>query len=78
MERVEECLNLMDCPIDDLPDEVRDFARSRYREFREFVHDRIRTQIEQLLPAMDDLKTMTKPSNLNEDFGREELASMLE
>jgi hypothetical protein len=77
MKAIEESLHKMDDPVDALPDEVRDFARSRNKDFQAFVHDRIKTQIELLLPVMDDLKNLLTPSNLDSDFNRQELESML-
>jgi hypothetical protein len=75
--RVEESLNAMDDPINALPSEVQDFARSRNKDFHQFVHDRIQRQIALLLPAIDELKALITPSNLDADFNRQELESML-
>jgi hypothetical protein len=74
---VEESLRSMDDPIDTLPDEVRDLAKSRNKDFQEYVHDRIKRQMELLLPAIDDLKKLLTPSNLDADFDRQELEDML-
>jgi archaellum component FlaC len=77
LQNMEESLRSMDDPIETLPDAVRDLARSRNKDFKEYVHDRIRRQMEMLLPAIDDLKKLLTPSNLDADFGRQELESML-
>jgi len=75
--KVEESLSAMDEPINALPSEIQDFARSRNKDFKDFVHERIKRQIELLLPAIDELKKVLTPSNLDSDFNRQELESML-
>jgi len=80
MKSMEGGLDVLDDPMELLnnaPSEVRDLLASGNRNFRDFVHDRIKLQIDALLPAVDDLKRTLAPSNLGEDFGREELESML-
>ena len=51
--------------------------RLRNSEFRAFVRERIKRQMEALLPAIDDLKRMLKPVNVERDFSREELERIL-
>jgi hypothetical protein len=63
--------------VDGLPDDVRDLARSMTGEFREYLRSRVKTQIEALLPIIDDLKKTMTPSNLDTDLNRQELESML-
>ena len=41
------------------------------------MRERIKRQIELLLPAIDDLKGMLEPSNVERDFSREEVDRML-
>jgi archaellum component FlaC len=80
MKSMEGGLDVLNDPMELLnnaPSEVRDLLASGNRNFRDFVHDRIKLQIDALLPAVDDLKRTLAPSNLGEDFGREELESML-
>lgn len=77
MKQIEESVRLREEPIDTLPSEVRDLARSRNRDFQSYVHDRIKRQMELLLPAIDDLKKLLTPSNLEADFSRQELEDML-
>jgi hypothetical protein len=74
---IEESLRSMDYAIETLPDGVRDLAKSRNKELQEYVHDRIKRQMELLLPAIDELKKLLTPSNLDADFNRQELESML-
>jgi molecular chaperone GrpE (heat shock protein) len=62
---------------DGLPDEVRNVAREMTEEFRAYLRDRIKTQIDILLPIIDELKRLMIPSNLDQDLNREELESML-
>ena len=47
------------------------------KDFRAFVRDQIERQMGLLIPAIDELKELLVPSHLDEDFGREELKSML-
>ena len=77
MKNIEESLRSFDGPIDTLPSEVQDLAKSRNKYFQEYVHDRIKRQMELLLPAIADLKTLLTPSNLEGDFSRQDLESML-
>ncbi len=63
--------------VDGLADDVRELARSMTGDFRDYLRDRITTQIEALLPIIDDLKKTMTPSNLDTDLNREELESML-
>jgi len=77
LKNIEESLHSMDDPIDALPSEVRDMAKSRNKDFQEYVGDRIKRQMELLLPAIDDLKKLLTPSNLDTDFNRQELEGML-
>jgi len=77
MKNIEESLRSFDNPIETLPSEVQDLAKSRNRYFQEYVHDRIKRQMELLLPAIADLKTLLTPSNLEADFSRQDLESML-
>jgi len=67
----------MDDPIETLPDEVRELAKVRNKDFKEYVHDRIKRQMESLLPSIDELKRMVTPSNFDADFNRQELEGML-
>ncbi len=62
---------------DGLPDEVRNVAREMTEEFRAYLRDRIKTQIDILLPIIDELKKLMIPSNLDQDLNRQELESML-
>jgi len=75
--RVEESLHAMDDPIDSLPDEVKEMARSMSREFRDYVHDQIKSRMEALAPNIEALAKLVAPSNLDEEFNRNELRSML-
>lgn len=77
MKNIVERLSGMDDAIDSLPMDVRDFARMRDKDFRAFVRDQIERQMGLLIPAIDELKQLLVPSHLDEDFGREELKSML-
>jgi hypothetical protein len=45
--------------------------------FRDHVRDRIKSQVEMLLPIIDELKKEMIPSNLDQDLNREELKNML-
>jgi hypothetical protein len=60
-----------------LPDEVRQVTREMTGDFREYVRERIKTQVEALLPIIDELKALMIPANLDHDLNREELESML-
>jgi len=62
---------------DGLPDDVRELARSMTGDFRAYLRERIKTQIESLLPIIDDLKKSMTPSNLDTDLNRQELEGML-
>jgi hypothetical protein len=62
---------------DGLPDEVRNVVRQMTDGFRTYLRDRIRIQIDALLPIIDDLKKLMIPSNLDQDLNRQELESML-
>jgi hypothetical protein len=63
--------------VSGLPDDVRDLTKSMTKEFQEFLRGRIQSQVTSLLPALDDLKKLMTPSNLDEDLNRKELESML-
>ncbi|MGC1299981.1 MAG: hypothetical protein WA869_33565, partial [Alloacidobacterium sp.] len=63
--------------VSGLPDDVRDLTKSMTKEFQEFLRGRIQSQVTSLLPALDDLKKLMTPSNLDEDINRKELESML-
>lgn len=77
LSRVEESLRAMDDPIDSLPDEVKDMAKSMSREFRDYVHDQIKSRMEALAPNVEAMAKLVAPSNLDEEFNRNELTSML-
>ncbi len=77
MKNIVERLTVMDDAIDSLPIDVRDLARLRDKDFRAFVRDQIERQMGLLIPAIEELKQLLVPSHLDEDFGREELKSML-
>ncbi len=77
VKNIEESLRSTDDSIETLPNEVRDLAKSRNKDFKEYVHDRIKRQMDLLLPAIDDLKKLVAPSNLDADFTRQELEGML-
>jgi molecular chaperone GrpE (heat shock protein) len=77
LNRMEEGSRSMDDPIETLPDEVRELAKVRNKDFKEYVHDRIKRQMESLLPSIDELKRMVTPSNFDADFNRQELEGML-
>ncbi len=76
-ENMEQALQPLDGVIASLPPEIQDLASLRNEEFRTFVRDRIKRQMEALLPAIDDLKRMLEPANVERDFSREELERML-
>jgi len=63
--------------VDGIPDDVRDMAKSMTGDFREYLRNRIKTQIDSLLPIIDELKNQMIPSNLDADLNRQELESML-
>ena len=63
--------------VSGLPDDVRQMTREITGEFREYVRERIKTQIEALLPIIDELKKLMIPSNLDQDLNRQELENML-
>ncbi len=63
--------------LESLPSEVRDLARSRNKDFQEYAHDRIKRQMESLFPAIDELKQILTPSNVESDFNCQELEDML-
>lgn len=78
--RIDESLrNMVDymCNADGITPDVRDLILTQAKGFQEYLHERIRTRIETLLPVIDDLKKSMIPSTLNEDFNRQELESML-
>jgi hypothetical protein len=60
-----------------LPDEVRQMTREMTADFREYVRERIKTQVEALLRIFEELKALMIPANLDHDLNREELESML-
>lgn len=62
---------------DGLPDEVRNVVREMTEGFRGYLRDRIKNQIDSLLPIIDELKRLMIPSNLDQDLNRQELESML-
>jgi len=76
-ESMEKALQPMDEILPVLPPEVQELAKLRNKEFQAFVRERIRRQMEMLLPAIEDLKRMLEPSSLEKDFSREELERML-
>lgn len=63
--------------MSELPDEARDTAREMTGGFRDYLRDRIKSQIEMLLPILEELKKEMIPSNLDQDLNREELTNML-
>jgi len=63
--------------LSELPDEARSVTREMTGGFRDYVRDRIKSQVEALLPILDELKKDLIPSNLNQDLNREELENML-
>ncbi len=63
--------------MSELPDEVKQVAREITGGFRDCLHNRIKSQVEMLLPIIDDLKKEMIPSNLDQDLNREELENML-
>jgi hypothetical protein len=77
MKQIVDRLGVMDDAINSLPIDVQDVARTRDKDFRAFMRDQIERQMGLLIPALDELKQLLVPSHLDEDFGREELKSML-
>jgi len=63
--------------MSELPDEARDAAREMTGGFRDYLRDRIKSQVEMLLPIIDELKKEMIPANLDQDLNREELMNML-
>jgi hypothetical protein len=63
--------------MSELPDEAKGVAREMTGGFRDHVRDRIKSQVEMLLPIIDELKKEMIPSNLDQDLNREELKNML-
>jgi uncharacterized protein YqgV (UPF0045/DUF77 family) len=63
--------------MSELPDEARDAAREMTSGFRDYLRDRIKSQVEMLLPIIDELKKEMIPANLDQDLNREELMNML-
>jgi len=63
--------------ISELPDDARDVAREMTGGFRDYLRERIKSQVETLLPIIDDLKKEMIPANLDQDLNREELKNML-
>jgi hypothetical protein len=77
LSRVEESLHATDDTVDSLPDEVKDIAKSMRQEFRDYVHDQIKSSLEALAPNIEALAKVVAPANLDEEFNRNELTSML-
>jgi hypothetical protein len=63
--------------LSELPDEARSVTREMTGGFRDYLRDRIKSQVETLLPILDELKKDMIPSNLDQDLNREELENML-
>jgi hypothetical protein len=63
--------------MSELPDEAKGVAREMTGGFRDYLRDRIKSQVETLLPIIDELKKEMIPSNLDQDLNREELKNML-
>lgn len=74
---MEEGLKPLENVVEDLPSEVREFAQLRHEEFRKFVREQMRRHVEALLPHIEELKSMLEPSNMEDDFSREEVETML-
>jgi hypothetical protein len=49
----------------------------RNRDFQDYVRTRIKRQVDELLPSIQDLKNMLDASNVSRDFSRAELESLL-
>jgi len=80
LQKLEEGIRKQD-PVDALrdtvPSEVRDLVKSRNEGFRDFVHDRIKRQMEVLLPSIEELRKTFARSNVESDFSRRDLEDML-
>jgi hypothetical protein len=76
-EIMERALQPLDGVVPSLPPEIQELAKLRNDEFRAFVRERIKRQMEALLPAIEDLKRMLEAANVERDFSREELERML-
>jgi hypothetical protein len=77
VESMEKALQPMNDIVASLPPEVQELATLRNTEFRAFVRERIKRQMEALLRSIEDLKRMLEPSNVERDFNRDELVAML-
>jgi hypothetical protein len=73
----DQILQPLDAVATVVPPEVQELARLRNSEFRAFVRERIKRQMEALLRSIEDLKCMLEPSGVERDFSREELERML-
>ncbi|HXS75242.1 MAG TPA: hypothetical protein VN753_03620 [Terracidiphilus sp.] len=63
--------------MSELPDEAREVAQEMTGGFRDYLRDRIKSQVEMLLPIIDELKKEMIPASLDQDLNREELENML-
>lgn len=76
-ESVDNAMRPMTDAVDSLPAEVQELAKMRNKDFQEYVRTRIKRQVDELLPSIQDLKNMLDAANVSRDFSRAELESML-
>jgi hypothetical protein len=76
-ESMEKALQPTEEVVASLPPEVQELAKLRNKDFQAFVRERIKRQMEALLPTIEDLTRMLEPSNVERDFNRDELERML-
>jgi molecular chaperone GrpE (heat shock protein) len=74
---MEKALQPTEEVVASLPPEVQELAKLRNKDFQAFVRERIKRQMEALLPTIEDLTRMLEPSNVERDFNRDELERML-
>ena len=77
VESMDKALQPMNDVVPILPPEVQELAALRNKEFRAFVRERIKRQMEALLQSIEDLKRMLEPSTVESDFSRAPLEQML-
>jgi hypothetical protein len=75
--KAEEGARRMEEAAGGLPSEAQDLVRMKSREFRDYVRDQLRRQINALLPVIDEVSKLFDPSNLDRDFSRQELTDIL-
>lgn len=74
---VEQAAQPLESMCLDWPAELKEAAQLSNAEFRKYVHDRLKSQIDTSLQYLGELRILLDPPKVVADFSREELEAML-